>query len=123
EPKIDYNRDILPILAGTCFTCHGPADTKAGLRLDLRAHAIRPVRSGNVPIKPGQASASEVVRRIFAADESQRMPPPKSKKVLTPVEKERLKKWIDQGAEYADHWAFIKPVRPMPPQVKDRAWL
>src|SRR5262245_35641754 len=70
ETAIDYRRDVLPILAHTCFNCHGPSEQKSGLRLDLRASAVQRTRSGSVPIVPGQAAASEVIRRIFAADEA-----------------------------------------------------
>lgn len=121
--RIDYSRDILPILSQNCFLCHGPDDKKAGLRLDQRELALKPTRSGAVPIQPGKSADSELVRRILAEDDRERMPPPKSKKVLTAAEKDLLKKWIDQGAEYRGHWAFIPPVRPPLPAVKDKAWV
>jgi hypothetical protein len=123
ERIVDYNRDILPILTANCFHCHGPADRKAGLRLDLRDHTVKPGRSGHVPIQPGKSAASEVVRRIFAADPAECMPPPKAKKTLTAAAKQLLKTWIDQGAEYQVHWAFAKPVRPALPEVKDKSWV
>src|SRR5262245_40527030 len=80
QPPLDFSRDILPILSNNCFTCHGPAEKKAGLRLDQREHATKKTRSGAIPIVPGKASSSELVRRIFAEDEEQRMPPANSKK-------------------------------------------
>ncbi len=123
EAPIDYSRDILPILANNCFTCHGPADKKAGLRLDQRDHAVKPTRSGVIPIQPGKSAKSELVRRILAEDETERMPPVKAKKTLTAADKELLKKWIDQGAPYKVHWAFVKPTRPPLPEVKDKAWV
>jgi hypothetical protein len=123
ETAIDYGRDILPILANNCFSCHGPADQKAGLRLDQRDQAIKPTRSKLTPIQPGKAAESELLHRIFAADEAERMPPLKTKKTLTAAEKELLKKWIDQGAPYKMHWALVPPVRPALPKVKDRAWV
>jgi hypothetical protein len=123
ETAIDYGRDILPILANNCFICHGPAEQKGGLRLDGRDHAIKQARSKATPIQPGKSSESELVRRILADDESERMPPLKTKKTLTAFEKELLKKWIDQGAPYKVHWAFVPPVRPSLPKVKNTAWV
>jgi len=120
---IDYNRDILPILSNSCFNCHGPAGKKAGLRLDLRTEALKPTRSGAIPIQPGNSTGSEVIQRIFAHEDSERMPPAQSKKVLTTQQKELLKKWIDQGAEYKPHWAFMKPISPLPPKVWNQAWV
>src|SRR5438876_975631 len=78
-PKIDYSRDVLPILANNCFSCHGPAEQKAGLRLDLREHAIKPTRSKATAILPGKSAESELIRRILTADDAERMPPSKTK--------------------------------------------
>src|ERR1022692_4520665 len=122
--KVDYDRDVLPILSSKCFTCHGPdaKARKAGLRLDVREMATKRSKTGDVPIVPGKAADSEVVRRIYAEDESERMPPQKGGKELTESEKQLIKRWIDQGAEYKQHWAFVKVERPAPPLVKDKAW-
>jgi hypothetical protein len=122
EAAVDYNRDILPILSHACFNCHGPAENKAGVRLDLRVRATQRARSGLVPIQPGQSGASEVMRRIYSEQADERMPPPQSKTTLTAAQKELLKRWIDQGAEYKEHWAFIKAIRPALPIVRDQAW-
>ncbi len=121
---VDYNRDILPILSSNCFACHGPDANarKAKLRLDLRDAALKPAKSGDVPIKPGHAAESEVVRRILTDDDSERMPPLKGGKPLTANEKDLIQRWIDQGATYATHWAFVKPQRPALPTVSDKAW-
>jgi hypothetical protein len=119
---VEYNRDILPILSSKCFTCHGPDVKKAGLRLDRREFATRPAKSGDTPIVPGKSADSEVVRRIFADDEAERMPPRKGGKPLTDAEKQLIKRWIEQGAEYREHWAFVPVERPAVPAVKDRAW-
>src|SRR5207249_6751533 len=75
--KVDFNRDIRPIMADTCFRCHGfdPKARKAQLRLDVREEALKPAKSGAVPIVPGQPEKSEVIRRIFTNDEDDRMPP------------------------------------------------
>ncbi len=123
DAPIDYNRDILPILAGACFTCHGPAAQKAGLRLDQREHALKATKSGVIPIQPGDTRGSEVVHRVFSTVDEERMPPAKSKRLLTSTEKELLKRWIRQGAEYKGHWAFRKPSRPTPPKVKSAGWV
>ncbi|QDU22435.1 PSD1 and planctomycete cytochrome C domain-containing protein [Urbifossiella limnaea] len=107
----DFNRDVRPILAGKCFKCHGPDDKsrKADLRLDDRAAALEALR-------PGNADASEVVKRIHSADPTEVMPPPAVKNALTAREKDILKRWIAAGARYDPHWAFT-PVRrpPVPP--------
>jgi hypothetical protein len=117
--KIEYNRDVRPILAENCFACHGPdsAARKAGLRLDRRDDAVEAKA-----IIAGDSKGSAVVERVFAADPSEVMPPPKSHKKLTAAQKETLKKWIEQGAEYQPHWSLIAPTRPKLPPVKDTTW-
>jgi hypothetical protein len=113
--KIDFNRDIRPILSEACLKCHGmDAKTReADLRLDLRAEAIA---AG--AIAPGSLEKSSLWGRITSADEDDVMPPPETKRSLSPAQKELLKRWIEQGAEYAEHWAFIPPQRVAPPAVK-----
>ena len=100
---VDFNRDIRPILANKCYRCHGPdeAQREAGLRLDVRDTAVSEGASGAVPIVPGDIAASELVRRITSADESERMPPVAAQKSLTPEEIARLKRWIAEGAPYS----------------------
>src|SRR5438132_1425929 len=123
--SLDYDRDILPILSTKCFTCHGPDNPKpkkAPLRLDQRDASTKPRKSGDVPIVPGKSGQSEVVRRIFAEEENDRMPPKKGGKPLTEAEKTLIQRWIDQGAEYKPHWAFTRIERPVLPSVKDKAW-
>lgn len=104
--KIDFNRDIRQILSDNCFLCHGPAKStrEAGLRLDDRDAAID---SG--AIVPGDADSSELVARLFSDDPDMLMPPPESNKKLTARQRERLRNWIEQGAEYERHWAFVTP--------------
>ena len=110
--KIDFNRDIRPILSSNCFICHGPdaADRKAGLRLDTREGAFR-INDGVRAINPDQLSDSEFLHRIASDDEDEVMPPPDSHKVLSSEQKSLLKQWILSGAEYKDHWAFLPPVK------------
>jgi mono/diheme cytochrome c family protein len=120
--RIDFNRDIRQTLT-KCFTCHGPdsGEGAAGLRLDSFAGATKTLPSGKRAIVPGQPESSDLLRRIHATDGSQ-MPPPTSHKTLSAEEKKVLEEWIRQGAEYKEHWAFVRPVRPPLPRVKDRQW-
>ena len=122
--EIQYNRDIRPILSENCFACHGAdsASRKAGLRLDHFENATNQLESGVTAIVPGQPEKSELVRRIFLADDDQ-MPPTKVNKVLKPEQKELLKKWIAAGAKYEPHWAFIPPVKAPLPAVKNSQWV
>jgi hypothetical protein len=111
--NIDFNRDIRPILSDRCFPCHGPDQGKleAGLRLDLQEIAKGPLpeHPDQRAIVAGRPFASEVVHRILSADPESVMPPADSKLRLSPEEKAILIAWIEQGAEYKKHWAFIKP--------------
>jgi hypothetical protein len=122
--KIDFIRDVRPILTATCFKCHGPDDKarKAKLRLDRREAALKSGRSGRPAIVPGKPEESEVVRRIFAAADSEIMPPPSAKMSLTDHQREVFKQWISEGAEYRSHWAFAPPKQPPLPNVKDANW-
>lgn len=115
--RVDFNRDIRPILSNKCFACHGPDDGKrqAGLRLDDAKIATNPVESGVTAIVPGKPAASELVRRITSSDEDERMPPAKFGKPLSATEVATLTKWISQGAPFAQHWSYVKPVRATPP--------
>lgn len=103
EDTVDFNRDIRPILSDKCFQCHGPDEEtlKADLRLDLRDSAL-----GTKAIVPGKSNESLLVERITSDDPDEMMPPPKIKKPVTTEEAALLAKWIDQGANYADHWSF-----------------
>jgi hypothetical protein len=105
EP-LQFNRDIRPILSDTCFACHGPdsATRKAGLRLDKRDVAI-----DHGAIAPGDATASELIKRITAGDPADRMPPPESNLSLSADEIARLQQWISEGAEYQPHWSLVPP--------------
>ncbi len=114
---VDFNRDVRPILSNKCFACHGPDEGKreAGLRLDDGKIATAELESGAIAIVPGDPESSELFRRITHSDESQRMPAAEFGKPLTPDEIVILRRWIEQGAQYAAHWSYIKPVRPVPP--------
>lgn len=118
-PKLEYNRDIRPILSDNCFACHGPdaRQRKASLRLDQRDDATKE-RDGHAVITPGDPNASELLERIVSEDQSLRMPPQRFNKTLTARQIEMLRLWISQGAEYQPHWAFIAPTRPPVPTLK-----
>ncbi len=117
---VTYNRDIRPILSENCFACHGPDANKraAELRLDVRDEAVS--KSALVPGKPDESS---LIRRILSTDPSEMMPPSESHKSLSPRQKELLKTWIAEGAEYQGHWSFLPPAKPDLPQVRNMAWV
>ena len=118
--KLEYNRDIRPILNDTCFACHGPdsAARKADLRLDKREVAV-----AMGAITPGEPDHSVLLDRIFSDDAEEVMPPPSTKKALTVAQRETLRRWIVEGAEYQPHWSYIKPERPATPAVQQQAWI
>src|SRR5262247_447599 len=95
QAEISFNRDIRPIMSDTCFRCHGPDKNArmADLRLDIREEALKRTSSGNTPIVPGKPEESEIVRRVFAADASQIMPPEFAHKTLTQAQKEAIRQW------------------------------
>jgi hypothetical protein len=115
DQPVDFNREIRPILAKKCFACHGPDEEhrEAGLRLDLQEGATAKLESGAVAIVAGDSAKSELVRRVTSADDGERMPPAETGITLTAEQKDLLKRWIDQGASFAPHWSFVKPVRPV----------
>jgi hypothetical protein len=106
--KVEFNRDIRPILSDNCFYCHGndPSHREGKLRLDLRDEAL-----AKEAFLPGKPKESELVFRILSEDEDELMPPPDSHKKLTQRQKDLLAKWIEQGAEYQQHWSYEKPVK------------
>jgi hypothetical protein len=114
--EVRFNRDIRPIMAETCFRCHGPdkSSRMAGMRLDLPDEALRPTRSGAVPIVPGDPEKSAIVQRIFAAG-ARVMPPASAHKVLTESQKNTIRLWVAEGAKYEGHWAYQPVHRPSPP--------
>ena len=124
DTTVDYNRDIRPILAETCYKCHGPdgKQRQADLRLDIESVVGRRLESGDTAIVAGSASRSAVVLRIHSKDPDLRMPPPDSGKVLAPQQVELITRWINQGAKWKGHWAFRAPVRANPPSVDRHGW-
>jgi mono/diheme cytochrome c family protein len=123
--KVLFNRDVRPILSDNCFKCHGPdaKANKSGLRLDSREEALKPLADGGRAIVPGKPAESELYQRITTKEKADVMPPPKSNKKLTPAQIDTLRRWIEQGAEYQGHWAFVAPQRPPLPKPRNAAWV
>lgn len=118
EP-VDFSKEILPLLSDNCFGCHGPdaSNRKAGLQLDKQAQAIVKLKSGNHAIVPGESGASSILERLQSTDSDELMPPPDSGKTVSPEEIARIKRWIDEGAEWGGHWAFEAPKQPVVPKT------
>ncbi|QDU94014.1 PSD1 and planctomycete cytochrome C domain-containing protein [Lignipirellula cremea] len=116
--KVAFNRDIRPILSDNCFSCHGPDAThrEADLRLD------QPASAKEHGLSPGNLDESEVWQRLVSEDEDLRMPPPDSGKKLLPEQLALIRQWIEQGAPYETHWAYVPPEKQTPPAVKQTAW-
>jgi hypothetical protein len=125
--KIDFNFDIKPILSDRCFKCHGPDPNqrKADLRLDIeeKAYAALKENPDIHAIVPGNPDQSELVKRIFSSDPQYMMPPPESNLSLNDDEKYLLKKWVQQGAKYKKHWAFLPPEKTNPPEPSEKGWV
>ena len=124
QSRVDFATDVQPILSSKCYPCHGPdeAARKGKLRLDSFVEATR-TRSPRAAITPNHAGDSEILHRIRSTDPEEVMPPPELKNPVTPAEAEVLARWIQQGAEYASHWAWIPPKRSALPKVADRGWV
>jgi hypothetical protein len=122
---IKFNRHIRPILAENCLACHGPdpGARKAGMRLDIEEGLFGDRKKGGKAVVKGDPKASLMYQRITTTDEDDLMPPPDSHKKLTPEQKELVRRWIEQGAPYEAHWAFIPATRPAIPVLKDKQWL
>ena len=120
--EVDFNQDIKPILSDKCFICHGPdkAKVKAALQLHLPELAFTELKGspGKYAIKPGNLNQSQLIHRILSDDPDVVMPEPESHLKLSDQEKALLIKWINQGAEYKEHWAFLAPQTPQIPHVK-----
>jgi mono/diheme cytochrome c family protein len=119
DQPVSFARQIKPILAGKCFACHGPDEMQrqGELRLDVRDEAVPSV------IKPGDGEHSEVYVRVTAADADSRMPPPDAKKpAVTAAEAALIRRWIDEGARYDVHWAYVPPAGASVPPVRTADW-
>ena len=122
--KVDFNTQIQPILSENCYACHGPDEAKVEgeLRLDDRDLALKGGDSGKA-IVPGDPAKSLILKRINHADPDELMPPPEKKDRLKPEQVALIRQWIEEGAEWGVHWAFVPPLRPPLPEVKDSAWV
>lgn len=118
--EIDFAKDVQTLLARRCYACHGPDLQESGLRFDDRNTLLAEADSGLRSVIPGKSGESEFIRRITSEDESERMPP--EGKPLTEEEVDSLRAWIDQGAEYTQHWAFQPIQNPALPSVQDPGW-
>lgn len=117
---VDYTREVRPILANSCYACHGPDENarKAKLRLDIRSEAIKKA------IVPGKGNESPLYLRVTTKESDEVMPPAHAKKpAVTAAQADVLKRWIDEGAQFDRHWAYIKPVHPAIPAVKNQGWV
>jgi hypothetical protein len=120
---VDFGREIRPLLSDNCFGCHGPdsGTRMAGLRLDRKEDAFT-TRKRGAAIVPGKPEVSLLFARVSETNDARRMPPVSSHKKLTPEQIATLKRWIEEGARWQEHWAFKAPVRPALPVVKNAAW-
>ncbi|MFK8111591.1 MAG: PSD1 and planctomycete cytochrome C domain-containing protein [Rubripirellula sp.] len=121
---LQFNRDVRPILSNHCFTCHGPdsATREGGVRLDQRESATATGDSGNRAIVPGDFTASELIERITSTDPDVRMPPEDGPKALDAKQIATLKTWIQSGAEYQSHWAFVPVAEVAVPKTTGSPW-
>jgi mono/diheme cytochrome c family protein len=122
--KVDFNRDIRPILSENCFLCHGPDEgrRKAKLRFDRKDDAFKALKDGSFAIVPGHPEQSQMMARTSSTNQEEVMPPVKSGKRLTPQQIESLRQWIADGAVWKTHWAYVAPNHPPLPEVKNRKW-
>ncbi|MEX2566616.1 MAG: DUF1553 domain-containing protein [Cyclobacteriaceae bacterium] len=124
--EIDYNLHVKPILSDRCFSCHGPDPNtrEAGLRLDMAEGAYGPLAENKrkVAVSPGKLHRSDVYERMVSDDPEIMMPPPASNLSLSSREKAIIIRWIEQGATYKPHWAYIKPEKSILPKVSDPSW-
>ncbi len=120
EP-IDFGRQIQPILAKRCYACHGPDKAEGGLRLNSKEAAFAKLESGTHAITAKDAAKSELLKRVTSREEGVQMPPEGAP--LTDSQIALLRRWIDEGAEWKEHWAFLAPVAQQPPMVKDVKWV
>ncbi len=122
-PTVDFQRQVRPILSDNCFLCHGPdkGTRMADLRLDIQEGAMASRKNGTV-IVPGKPDESLLIKRIFSDNPAFRMPPVFAHKTLSQEQKMTLRRWIEGGAEWKQHWAFVPPVKPAAPEVKNTNW-
>ena len=120
---VDFDREIRPILSDTCFACHGPDEKQrmAKLRLDTKDGLFED-RGTHKLVVSGDLASSLLYQRISAPDKAKRMPPPYAQRHLTDQQVDLIRRWIEQGAKWELHWAFVPPKRPELPKVTDTKW-
>ncbi len=124
DGRVDYSRDVRPLLSRHCYVCHGPdpGSRESGLRLDRADSALASLESGLIPIVPGSPNESELIRRLTSREDDERMPPIKSGHTLSEKEIAILRRWIEAGAKFDDHWSF-RPLAPVqPPDDQSDVW-
>ncbi|MFT3879826.1 MAG: PSD1 and planctomycete cytochrome C domain-containing protein [Gemmatales bacterium] len=123
--KIDFNRQILPILSDHCYACHGPDEKtrKADLRLDTKEGLFNKLESDDFVVKPGKPEESLLIERINTTEREKIMPPGKHNKPLKPEQKKLLEEWVKQGANWSRHWSFAAPTKSILPIVKQTDWV
>jgi hypothetical protein len=123
-PPVNFQRQVRPILSDNCFLCHGPdkGTRMADVRLDIKEGAFATRKNGTI-IVPGKPDESLLIKRISSDNPGFRMPPPFAHKTLTAAQIDTLRRWVEQGAQWTEHWAFIAPVKPAVPAVKDASWV
>ncbi len=121
--KVDFNQEIRPLLSANCFFCHGPDEKKreAQLRLDIE-EGLFAERKGGAAVVKGKPDASPLFQRLIVSNHDDLMPPPETNKKLTPVEIETIRRWIEEGAEFSGHWAYLPPKRSPLPAIKNTDW-
>ena len=127
DRRVDFTRDIRPILSNNCFFCHGPDEKERkggtdGLRFDTGEGLVADLGDGKQAVVPGQPEKSVLMHRVRSVEPDEIMPPRDSGKKLAPHEIELLNDWIKQGGKFVSHWSYTKPVRPALPKVQDAAW-
>lgn len=120
--RVSFNEHIRPIFASHCVGCHGGVKQASGLSFDYRERALAKADSGQRPIVAGDVEASHLIARVSDSDPDYRMPPADHGPPLTDREVALLERWIEEGAKWEEHWAFIPPERHDPPEVSQPDW-
>ncbi len=122
--SVDFDRDVRSILSENCFQCHGPdeAQREGGFRLDTQDGIRTALDDGSVVV-PGNPDQSLLISRIYSTDPNHQMPPPEAKKKFGDTQREILRRWIEEGAEWSEHWAFVPPTKHEPPSIRNSSWV